>query len=67
MAVRAESRVARYETEVVGTPDYQGCSVMNYSDESVPFTRIHEFAHHHPERDHTGATNTVTSWPMSAR
>ena len=40
-------------------PDYQGCSVMNYSDRDVPFTRIHEFAHLHPERDRAGATNTI--------
>ena len=24
---------------------------MNYNDEGVPFTRIHEFRHFHPERD----------------
>ena len=24
---------------------------MNYADEDVPFTRIHEFRHYHPERD----------------
>ena len=23
---------------------------MNYADENVPFTRIHEFRHYHPER-----------------
>jgi UDP-galactopyranose mutase len=33
------------------TGDYQGTSVMNYNDEDVPFTRIHEFRHFHPERD----------------
>jgi UDP-galactopyranose mutase len=40
------------EREVVNTGDYQGTSVMNYADESVPFTRIHEFRHLHPERDY---------------
>jgi UDP-galactopyranose mutase len=30
--------------------DFQGTSVMNYADEDVPFTRIHEFRHFHPER-----------------
>jgi UDP-galactopyranose mutase len=25
---------------------------MNYADEEVPFTRIHEFRHFHPERDY---------------
>ena len=32
---------------------------MNYSDQCVPFTRIHEFAHLHPERDRKDATNTI--------
>ena len=52
-------RTVDFEKEVVDTGDYQGCSVMNYSDRDVPFTRIHEFAHLHPERDRTGATNTI--------
>lgn len=52
-------RTLDFETEVVNTADYQGCSVMNYADETVAYTRIHEFAHLHPERDRTGATNTV--------
>jgi UDP-galactopyranose mutase len=30
--------------------DFQGTSVMNYADLDVPFTRIHEFQHLHPER-----------------
>ena len=25
---------------------------MNYADEDVPYTRIHEFRHFHPERDY---------------
>lgn len=32
--------------------DFQGTSVMNYADEDVPYTRIHEFRHFHPERDY---------------
>ena len=44
-------RTLDFETEVVQTGDYQGTSVMNYADEDVPFTRIHEFRHYHPERD----------------
>jgi UDP-galactopyranose mutase len=43
-------RTLDFEVEVVDTPDFQGTSVMNYADEEVPFTRIHEFAHLHPER-----------------
>ena len=30
--------------------DFQGTPVMNYADEDVPYTRIHEFRHFHPER-----------------
>jgi UDP-galactopyranose mutase len=30
--------------------DYQGASVVNYPDQDVRFTRIHEFKHLHPER-----------------
>ena len=32
--------------------DFQGTSVMNYADEDVAYTRIHEFRHFHPERDY---------------
>jgi len=41
------------EEEVLPIEDFQGCSVMNYPDADVPFTRIHEFRHFHPERDYT--------------
>ena len=30
--------------------DYQGTPVMNYADTDVPYTRIHEPKHLHPER-----------------
>ncbi|MCE0761782.1 UDP-galactopyranose mutase [Pseudonocardia kujensis] len=46
-------RTLDFETEVLhDTGDFQGTSVMNYNDEEVPFTRIHEFRHFHPERDY---------------
>jgi UDP-galactopyranose mutase len=37
-------RSLRFETELVRRSDYQGCSVMNYTD-STPFTRICEHKH----------------------
>lgn len=43
-------RTLRFEQEVVQTGDFQGTTVMNYADQEVPFTRIHEFRHYHPER-----------------
>jgi len=49
---RLSWRTVDLEAEVVEVDDFQGCSVMNYNDEDVPFTRIHEFKHFHPERTH---------------
>jgi len=43
-------RTLRFEREVISTADFQGTAVMNYADIEVPFTRIHEFKHLHPER-----------------
>ena len=37
------------ETEKLAVKDYQGTSVVNYTEAEVPFTRIHEFKHYHPE------------------
>lgn len=43
-------RTLDFEKQVVDVDDYQGTSVVNYADEEVPYTRIHEFKHLHPER-----------------
>jgi UDP-galactopyranose mutase len=43
-------RTIDFEREVASTRDFQGTAVMNYADTDVPFTRIHEFRHLHPER-----------------
>lgn len=45
-------RTLDFEQEVVPTGDFQGTSVMNYAGSDVPYTRIHEFRHFHPERDY---------------
>lgn len=45
-------RTLDFEREVMATGDFQGTSVMNYADPDVPFTRIHEFRHFHPEREY---------------
>jgi UDP-galactopyranose mutase len=45
-------RTLDFETEVLPIGDFQGTPVMNYADEDIPFTRIHEFRHFHPERDY---------------
>ena len=52
-------RTLDFEQEVVATGDFQGTPVMNYADEDVPFTRIHEFRHFYPERDWYPEDKTV--------
>lgn len=42
-------RTLRFERETVNVSDYQGTSVVNYTEAKVPYTRIHEFKHYHPE------------------
>jgi UDP-galactopyranose mutase len=51
-------RTIDLETSVQPVGDFQGTSVMNYADEDVPFTRIIEPRHFHPERDY-GSDKTV--------
>lgn len=43
-------RTLDFEMEVRPTGDFQGTAVMNYADDDIPFTRVHEFRHFHPER-----------------
>lgn len=43
-------RTLDFELEVLDRGDFQGTPVMNYNDADVPYTRIHEFRHFHPER-----------------
>lgn len=45
-------RTIDLKTSVEDVGDFQGTSVMNYADEDVPFTRIIEPRHFHPERDY---------------
>jgi UDP-galactopyranose mutase len=52
-------RTLDFDLEVLATGDFQGTPVMNYADEDVPFTRIHEFRHFHPERDWYPEDKTV--------
>lgn len=49
---RLSWRTLDFRPEVLPVSDFQGTSMMNYADLDVPYTRIHEFRHLHPERDH---------------
>lgn len=61
-------RTVDFEPEILPIRDYQGTSVMNYADESVPFTRILEFRHFNPERNYqTDKTVIVREFPRFAK
>ena len=47
---RLSWRTVDLEESVEDVDDYQGTGVVNYNDQEVPFTRIIEFKHFHPER-----------------
>ena len=46
-------RTLDFETEKLETDDFQGTSVVNFADLDVPYTRIHEYKHLHPERSYS--------------
>jgi UDP-galactopyranose mutase len=52
-------RTLRFERAVLDVDDFQGTSVMNYADEDVPYTRIHEFRHFHPERKYNARKTLI--------
>ena len=50
---KLEWRTLDFEREVIDVEDFQGTSVMNYPETSIPYIRIHEPRHLHPERNYT--------------
>jgi len=46
-------RTLRFEKETIEMEDYQGYSVINYPEPDIPYTRVHEPRHLHPERKYT--------------
>lgn len=60
-------RSLRFESEVLEIEDFQGSSVINYPDEDVSFTRIHEFKHLHPEREYSSEKTFISrEFPIAA-
>ena len=45
-------RTLDFAWERLDTGDHQGTAVLNHADADVPYTRVHEFRHFHPERQH---------------
>jgi UDP-galactopyranose mutase len=44
-------RTLDFTYEKIASSDFQGSSVINYADKNIPWTRIHEYKHLHPERN----------------
>jgi UDP-galactopyranose mutase len=42
---RLEYKTTRFESQLLNTDNYQGTSLMNYTDEDIPYTRIIEHKH----------------------
>jgi UDP-galactopyranose mutase len=53
-------RTLDFESEIVETGNFQNTSVVNYSDLDVPFTRIHEYRHLHPERNYQNDSTVIS-------
>ena len=45
-------RTLRFEQEDIAKEDYQGNSVINFPEAEIPYTRIHEPRHLHPEKQY---------------
>jgi len=64
-------RTLRFETETLSMQDYQGTSVVNYTDADIPYTRIHEFKHYHPEKVEVevegGQRKMISKWGFDSK
>jgi UDP-galactopyranose mutase len=56
-----EYRTLRFDNRKVETEDYQGCSIVNYTDFNIPYTRITE--HKHFENSKSDVTWITTEYP----
>ena len=56
---RLSWRTVDLEAEVKDVDDFQGTPVVNYNDQEVPYTRILEFKHFHPERTYLPGKTVV--------
>jgi UDP-galactopyranose mutase len=56
-----EYRTLKFESECVNKSDYQGCSIINYTDYNIPWTRITE--HKHFENSKSDVTWITKEYP----
>lgn len=60
---KLEWRSLRFEHEIKDIPDYQGNAIVNYTDESIPYTRIVE--HKHFNFDKSNKTVITKEYPQN--
>ena len=58
-------RSLNFKIQKLKKDDYQGTSVMNYSDKNIKYIRIHEFKHLHPEKKVFGETIIMKEYPKT--
>lgn len=56
---RLEYRGLRFDTKVIDSSDYQGNAVINYTEKSVPYTRVTEHRHFDLKKE---GDKTVVTW-----
>ncbi|WP_239456516.1 UDP-galactopyranose mutase [Nocardioides solisilvae] len=56
---RLSWRTIDLEQETLDVDDFQGTGVVNANDQEVPYTRVLEFKHLHPERKHLAGRTIV--------
>lgn len=56
---RLSWRTVDLENEIVSVGDFQGAPVVNYCDQDIPFTRIHEYRHLHAERKYPSDSTLI--------
>ena len=59
---RLQYRTVRFETEIIDTDNYQGNAVINYTESTVPYTRVIEHKHF----EFTESDKTVVSREYSS-
>ncbi|MFZ4712603.1 MAG: UDP-galactopyranose mutase [Bacteriovoracaceae bacterium] len=52
-------RTLDFQEEIIERGDFQGTTVVNYPEEKIPYTRIHEFRHYHPERNYRNDRSVI--------
>lgn len=59
-------RSLKFKTAYAECNDFQGNACVNYVDDDVPYTRIHEFKHYHPESKDASYGRTIIQYEYPA-